>query len=75
MSVHSSREAADKLGISLRTLERYIAGKKIPYPKITQIGGVRFRLWLEKDIEEVQKLLTTKNGTKQLRRVRNSTSP
>ncbi len=44
MSVYSSREVADKLGISLRTLERYIAAKKIPYPKVQQIGGVRFRL-------------------------------
>jgi predicted site-specific integrase-resolvase len=59
MSFYSSREAATKLGIHLRTLERYIAGKKIPYPPIKQIGGVRFRLWSDEDVEQIRRFLPT----------------
>jgi hypothetical protein len=71
MSVHSTRGAAGELGISLRTLERYIAGNKIPHPKISQIGGVRFRLWSERDIEQVRVLLPTiKNVRSHFGRVR-----
>jgi len=72
MSVYSSREAADRLGIHLRTLERYIAGKKIPYPQIQQLGGVRFRLWSDEDVEQIRQLLPTIKDVRRKRRQLNT---
>ena len=53
----STREAAAKLGISLISLQRYIATKKISAPKVQRIGGVRVRLWTDRDIKRVRKEL------------------
>jgi len=72
MSFYSSREAADRLGIHLRTLERYIAGKRIPYPPIQQLGGVRFRLWSDEDIEQIRQLLPTIKNVRRKRRQPNA---
>jgi excisionase family DNA binding protein len=59
----STREAARRLGISLISLQRYIAAKKITAPKLQRIGGVRIRLWTDQDIKRVQKELPgIKNG-------------
>jgi predicted DNA-binding transcriptional regulator AlpA len=61
----SSRDAAKKLGVSFTSLNRYIAAKKIPLPPLVRVGGVRVRLWSDKDIERVRKvLLKIKNGRK-----------
>jgi hypothetical protein len=63
MSDVSTREAAGKLGISLISLQRYIAAKKITAPKLQRIGGVRIRLWTDQDIKRVRKELPgIKNG-------------
>jgi len=63
MSDVSTREAARKLGISLISLQRYIAAKKISAPKLQSIGGVRVRLWTDRDIKRVRKELPgIKNG-------------
>jgi predicted site-specific integrase-resolvase len=72
MSFYSSREAADRLRIHLRTLERYIAGKRIPYPPIQQIGGVRFRLWSDEDVEVIRQLLPTIKNVRKKRRQSNT---
>ncbi len=56
MDFYSTPQAAKQLGISLMTLNRYIAAKKIPLPPV-RIGGVRVRLWSEKDIQRVRRLL------------------
>ena len=53
----SSREAAKKMGISFASLNRYIAGRKIPLPPLVKVGGVSVRLWSKKDIEQVRALL------------------
>jgi len=59
----STREAAGRLGISLISLQRYIAAKKISAPKLQKIGGVRIRLWTDQDIQRVRKELPgIKNG-------------
>ncbi len=59
----STREAAGKLSISLISLQRYIATKKISAPKLQRIGGVRVRLWTDQDIKRVRKELPgLKNG-------------
>ncbi len=61
----SSRDAAKKLGLSFTSLNRYIAAKKIPLPPLVRVGGVRVRLWSNKDIERARKILPKiKNGRK-----------
>jgi predicted site-specific integrase-resolvase len=58
MSACSSREAAKKLGISLMTLQRYIAdGNWIKAPALQKVGGVTVRLWRSRDIERARKLI------------------
>jgi DNA-binding transcriptional MerR regulator len=56
MDFYSTGEAAKKIGVSLITLKRYIAAKKIPLPPV-RVGGVRVRLWSEEDIEKVRRIL------------------
>ena len=58
MNANSSREAAKKLGISLMTLQRYIAdGNWIKAPRVQKVGGVNVRLWTARDIERARKLM------------------
>lgn len=65
MTTFSTRQAAKKLGLGIATLSRYVTAKKVPAPKITKIGNLRVRLWTEKDIERVRKLLPkVQNGRK-----------
>jgi len=54
MKACSSREAAKKLGISLMTLQRYIAGDKITAPRLQKVGAVKMRLWTARDIERAR---------------------
>jgi hypothetical protein len=61
----STRDAAKKLGLSFTSLNRYIATKKISPPPLVRVGGVRVRLWSNKDIAKVRALLPKlKNGRK-----------
>lgn len=53
----STREAAEKIGVSLVTLQRRIANGSIDAPKLRKVGGVTVRLWDDGDIERVQKQL------------------
>jgi predicted DNA-binding transcriptional regulator AlpA len=57
MNAYSTREAAKKLGLTAMALSRYIKLKKIPAPKIVQIGRMRMHSWSESDIERVRLLL------------------
>ena len=58
MKACSSREAAKKLGVSLMTLQRCIAdGNWIKAPKLKTVSGVKVRLWGDRDIERVRKLM------------------
>ena len=57
MAEYSTREAAKKLGLTLLTIQRYIAAKKIPSPPVRILGGGKFRVWSDKDIETVCQLL------------------
>ena len=61
----STRDAARKLGLSFTSLNRYIAAKKIPLPTLVRVGGVRVRLWSDKDITKVRaQLPKIRNGRK-----------
>jgi predicted DNA-binding transcriptional regulator AlpA len=57
MHGYSTREAAKKLGISFTSMNRYIAEKKLPVPKVQQFGGGQLRIWTDADIEHVRQLL------------------
>jgi predicted site-specific integrase-resolvase len=61
----STRDAAKKLKVSFTSLNRYIAAGKIPLPPIVRVGGIRIRLWSDKDIAIVRSTLQKlKNGRK-----------
>ncbi len=45
------------LGLDWRTIQRYIAAGKIPTPPLERVGGGRFRIWTDRDIEKVRKIL------------------
>jgi hypothetical protein len=65
MNERSTRDAANQLGLSFTSLNRYIAAKKIPLPPLVRVGGVRVRLWSDTDIAKVQAILPKlKNGRK-----------
>jgi predicted site-specific integrase-resolvase len=57
MKQYSTREAAKKLGLDISSIQRYIRAGKIPVPPMQKVGGGKFRVWTEKDIEHVRKLL------------------
>jgi hypothetical protein len=57
MKQYSTRDAAKKLGISFASMNRYIAGKKIPVPPLTEVASIVARLWSEEDIEKVRIIL------------------
>ena len=63
MPTFSTRHAAKKLGIDVATLSRYIKARKVPVPKIVEIGGLRVHSWTEADIARVRAILPKiKNG-------------
>jgi excisionase family DNA binding protein len=57
MNQYSTREAAKKLGISLISIQRYIAEGKIPAPPLLKVGKGKLRIWTDEDIENVRKIL------------------
>lgn len=65
MNEYSTRQVAQKLGLSLITVQRYLADGKIPAPEVRVVGGGKLRIWTDADIERVRKLLPKiKNGRK-----------
>jgi predicted site-specific integrase-resolvase len=57
MNGYSTREAAQRLGLSLISLKRYVAAGKIPTPPLSKVGGVSVRLWSDEDIQRVKEIL------------------
>lgn len=63
--VYSTRQAATKLRVALITLQRHIAAKTFAVPKLQKVGGIRVRLWNERDIKRTRKeLARVKPGRK-----------
>ena len=54
---YSTREAAKKLGRTILTLQRHIAAGTIKPPPLLKVGTVKVRLWSNRDIEKVRKVL------------------
>lgn len=57
MKQYSTREAAQRLGLHLVTLQMYIAAGKIPVPALLQVGKGKLRIWTDEDIERVREIL------------------
>jgi len=53
--VFSTQEVAKEVGISLATLERWLAEKRVSKPKSIRIGGKEFRDWSRTDIDALRK--------------------
>ena len=53
----STRQAAKKLGLGLKTLSRYVEQGKVPAPTILKVGTATLHGWTEEEIELVCKLL------------------
>lgn len=65
---YSTRQAAKKLGRTLLTIQRHIAAGTIDAPPVLTIGTAKVRLWSDRDIAKVRKVLATmKPGRKRAR--------
>ena len=53
----STEQVAKQLGVGKSSLSRYILAGKVPAPKETMAGGIRLRLWSEKDIRRLREVL------------------
>jgi predicted DNA-binding transcriptional regulator AlpA len=53
----STNQVAKKLGLTSASLTRYILAGKVTAPPETMAGGMRMRLWSERDIEQLRKAL------------------
>jgi predicted DNA-binding transcriptional regulator AlpA len=51
----STPEVATMAGISVVTLERWLASGKIESPRRLRVGARVVRIWYEKDVERVRK--------------------
>jgi hypothetical protein len=61
----STRQAAEKLGVTILTLQRHISAKTIAAPPLLTVGTVKVRLWSNRDIERARKVLvSTRPGRK-----------
>jgi excisionase family DNA binding protein len=57
MASYSTREAANLLGVSIATINRYILAGTIPVPPVTRVGGVTVRLWRDRDIAKARVII------------------
>jgi predicted DNA-binding transcriptional regulator AlpA len=53
----STEQVAKIVGLNSATLSRYIKAGKIVAPKETMAGGMRIRLWSERDIQRLKETL------------------
>jgi predicted DNA-binding transcriptional regulator AlpA len=75
MKTFSTNQAARKLGIDPMTLSRYIKAKKVPAPKIFEVGGSSLHGWTEEEIENVRKLLPKIANGRKTRHKKKQTQP
>jgi predicted site-specific integrase-resolvase len=57
LNQYSTREAAKKLGLDIRSIQRYITKGKISAPPVQRLGGGKYRVWTDEDIERLRKIL------------------
>ena len=67
MRLYSTRQAAEILGISMATINRYITADTIPVPPLSRVGGVTVRLWNEKHLNKAKSILAGFTDRRQTR--------
>jgi predicted site-specific integrase-resolvase len=55
MATYSTAQAAEILGIGSDTLHRWLRHKKVAVPEVRLVGGVRVRLWSEKQLDAAKR--------------------
>ena len=55
MRNYSTAQAAQILGIGRQTLHRWIASGAVAAPRLSNVGGVKIRIWTRRDLEQVRK--------------------
>lgn len=53
----STNQVAKKLGINQGNFQRLIRQRKIPFPPLARVAGMKVRLWSSEDVERVKKVL------------------
>ena len=62
---YSTREAAEKVGVTFVTFQRHVFRRTFPVPPLQKVGSVSVRLWSDRDIEKARKALAkVKKGGK-----------
>jgi excisionase family DNA binding protein len=51
----STREAAEKAGITRATLQEWIRKGKFAAPKLLRVGNIKVRLWTASDVARLKK--------------------
>ena len=57
MRKFSTSEASKMLGLHRVNLQKAIAQRKVPAPRLVKVGGVRVRLWTAQDVERARRAL------------------
>jgi predicted transcriptional regulator len=57
MKLYSTTQAAKQLGITPKSLSRYIAAKKVPTPQVLESGKITHHVWTEEEVENLRQLL------------------
>jgi len=57
MKLYSTTQAAKQLGITPKSLSRYIAAGKVPAPKVLESGKITHHVWTEEEVANLRKLL------------------
>lgn len=57
MERYSTVQAAKMLGIHQPSLQRLIRQRRVPFPPIEMVGGIRVRLWTKRDVERARKAI------------------
>jgi hypothetical protein len=57
---YSTTQVAKMLKLQQPNLQKLIREKRIPFPPIVRVGGVRVRLWSKRDVARVRKLLAAR---------------
>ena len=55
MNTYSTKQVAQMVGISRRTLARWLSDRKISSPRKITMGGDEVRIWTARDAEKLKK--------------------
>lgn len=61
---HSTNEVAKMVGVNQANLQKMIRLKRIPFPPLVQVGGLKMRLWTASQVERLRKHLAKRRGEK-----------